>query len=199
MNIKYKNLFGRYSNFRLLDPDHEQGLRNAANEESTWRFMKLKGNGIFFDDWYQDLKQKEKLGLIVPYVIHDASSDSVIGAMGISNISEIDEKAEISGLWLHSASRGRRKVFYEGTYLVLKHMFEDQGINRLEIRADSRNITALNLYRNIGAVEEGVLRQNVRTQDGFIGDTAILSILKDEWSAIERTMSNVLYSRYSQN
>lgn len=194
MNVKYKDLPGRHATFRLLNPAHEQGLRNAANEESTWRFMKSKGHGIFFDDWYEDLKKKEKLGLIVPYVIHDTSSDAVIGAMGVSNISEIDEKAEISGLWLHSASRGRRKVFYEGTYMVLKHLFEDQAINRLEIRADSRNITALNLYRNIGAVEEGVLRQNVRTQDGFIGDTAILSILKNEWSSIEQTMSNALYS-----
>jgi RimJ/RimL family protein N-acetyltransferase len=55
------------------------------------------------------------------------------------------------------------------------------GIRRVEFRVDVRNARSQAAMKKLGAVREGVLRADRITWNGHVRDTALFSILKDEW------------------
>lgn len=68
--------------------------------------------------------------------------------------------------------------------LLMRHAFEEAGINRLALRADSRNTRSVAAIERLGAVREGVLREHRVAPDGSRGDTVYFSILAREWPAV---------------
>ncbi len=60
----------------------------------------------------------------------------------------------------------------------------DSGFRRVEFKVDTRNGRSMAAIAKLGAVHEGVLRKNLVTWTGFVRDTAIYSILADEWPAL---------------
>ena len=68
----------------------------------------------------------------------------------------------------------------EASELVIKHAFEQMNINRIQINCVEKNKDALSLYKRLGAVEEGRLRQAFYRQNRYL-DLMVFSILKDEY------------------
>jgi RimJ/RimL family protein N-acetyltransferase len=64
--------------------------------------------------------------------------------------------------------------------MMLARAFEC-GIRRVEFRVDSRNQRSQTAMKKLGAVREGVLRADRITWTGYVRDTVLFSILKDEW------------------
>jgi diamine N-acetyltransferase len=62
--------------------------------------------------------------------------------------------------------------------------FRDLGAHRFWLDVKGRNTRAQALYRSEGFVEEGRLRQAVRTGEGF-DDLIVLSLLADEHAALQ--------------
>lgn len=65
--------------------------------------------------------------------------------------------------------------------LLMRHAFEEAGVNRLALRADSRNTRSVAAIERLGAVREGLLREHRVAPDGSRGDTVYFSILAREW------------------
>jgi RimJ/RimL family protein N-acetyltransferase len=55
------------------------------------------------------------------------------------------------------------------------------GFRRVEFRVDARNLRSQAAMAKIGAVREGLLRQDRITWTGHVRDTVLFSILADEW------------------
>ena len=55
------------------------------------------------------------------------------------------------------------------------------GFRRIEFRVDARNARSQGAMAKLGAVREGVLRQDRITWNGHVRDTVLFSILADEW------------------
>lgn len=72
--------------------------------------------------------------------------------------------------------------------MLLQYAFEVLQINRVEFFIDSRNERSRAAIKKLGATEEGILRQHIILEDGFIRDTVVYSILKSEWPAV---LSNI--------
>jgi RimJ/RimL family protein N-acetyltransferase len=58
------------------------------------------------------------------------------------------------------------------------------GFRRIEFRVDARNARSQAALAKLGAVREGVLRQDRITWNGHVRDTVLFSILADEWRAL---------------
>ena len=71
-------------------------------------------------------------------------------------------------------------------YEILKYGFESLGLNRIELKADERNMQSRKAMLKLGATEEGTLRQHMKVQDGYLRNTVFYSILKSEWPEIKR-------------
>jgi len=68
-------------------------------------------------------------------------------------------------------------------HLMIDHAFAC-GFWRIEFTVDMRNARSLAAMEKLGAVREGVLRRNRVTWTGHIRDTALFSILADEWRMV---------------
>jgi RimJ/RimL family protein N-acetyltransferase len=67
--------------------------------------------------------------------------------------------------------------------LLLQMAFRDLGAHRFWLDVKSLNTRAQALYRNEGFIEEGRLRESVRTEDGY--DTLIvMAMLEREYEAL---------------
>lgn len=65
-------------------------------------------------------------------------------------------------------------------YLVMKHVFDELGFNKLICEVLAGNESAVNLYKSLGFQTEGVLRQQV-VKEGQPMDVIVLGILRQEW------------------
>ena len=68
-------------------------------------------------------------------------------------------------------------------HLMIDHAFAC-GFWRIEFTVDMRNGRSLAAMEKLGAVREGVMRRNRVTWTGHIRDTALFSILADEWQTM---------------
>jgi RimJ/RimL family protein N-acetyltransferase len=67
--------------------------------------------------------------------------------------------------------------------LMMGHAFES-GARRVVYRVDAINARSRAAVLKLGAVQEGILRQDRVTFTGRVRDTVIFSVLADEWPAV---------------
>jgi N-acetyltransferase len=71
----------------------------------------------------------------------------------------------------------------EAKLLMLEVAF-DSGFGRVKLQADARNARSRAAIAKLGATFEGIVRRDQRRADGTWRDTAVFSILADEWPAV---------------
>jgi RimJ/RimL family protein N-acetyltransferase len=80
---------------------------------------------------------------------------------------------------LRSTARGRG-VGTEATLLVLDHALADPAVNRVSLEVLALNERARRVYRRVGFVEEGTLREALWWHDRP-HDVIVMSVLRNEW------------------
>ena len=104
--------------------------------------------------------------------------DERIGYFRLSNYSDVNKNiyigADISPKF---KGKGLGKLSYEK---FIPFLFESYDLNKISLEVLSNNIIALNLYKKLGFVTEGVKRQEVYKNNQWI-DSIIMSILKNEY------------------
>jgi RimJ/RimL family protein N-acetyltransferase len=164
---------------RPLQAVDEVLLQTVANEKELWTF------GL------SDLSQPDELnkyihkaGTCAVWTIYDHKSNKVAGCTRLTDIDWKDERGQIGATWIGESWRGtglNRAMKYE----ILTYGFETLGLNRIEFRVDERNMRSRRAVMGIGAHQEGILRQHMKTHDGFLRNTVFYSILKSEWPRIK--------------
>jgi RimJ/RimL family protein N-acetyltransferase len=118
-------------------------------------------------------------------------ADSPLGAAGtLVGTSSLAEATIVhEHIHLGSTLYGRRwwgtQVNAEAKLLLLTHCFEDCGYGRVKIQTDALNTRSQAAIARLGATREGVLRRDMKREDGTFRDTVVFSILGDEWAAVK--------------
>ena len=90
---------------------------------------------------------------------------------------------------LGSTLYGRRwwgtQVNPEAKLLLMTHCFDDCRYGRVKIQTDALNARSQAAIAKLGARREGVLRRDVRREDGTFRDTVVFSVLKQEWPEVK--------------
>jgi diamine N-acetyltransferase len=89
----------------------------------------------------------------------------------------IELKRIVLGAALHGRGYGRIAI-----RLLAQMAFRDLGAHRFWLDVKARNLRAQALYRSEGFVEEGRLRESVRTEDGWDA-LVVMSMLESEHAA----------------
>jgi N-acetyltransferase len=119
------------------------------------------------------------------------TTDGDLGAagtlVGTSSLAEAHLANE--SIHLGSTLYGRRwwgtRVNPEAKLLLLAHCFDDCGYGRVKLQTDALNTRSQAAIARLGARREGVLRRDVRREDGSFRDTVVFSVLVDEWPAVK--------------
>lgn len=170
---------------RPLQQSDEELLWPIAQEKELWIYglkdLSIREN---LRQYIQSALADRAAGHCAVWTIVEAASGRVAGCTRLAEISWKDERGQIGWTWIGKEFQGsglNKAMKYE----VLKYGFETLGLNRIELKADERNVQSRKAILKLGATEEGTLRQHLKIQDGFIRNTVFYSILKSEWPAIK--------------
>ncbi|HET6511358.1 MAG TPA: GNAT family protein [Candidatus Kapabacteria bacterium] len=118
--------------------------------------------------------------------IFDKQAQTWVGSTSFYMVSEPNSRLEIGWTWLGKDHPGTG-INRHTKYLMLQHAFDTLGCERVEFMTDERNAQSRRAMEKIGCKLEGILRSHTLLNDGFRRNSAIYSILKQEWESMRDT------------
>lgn len=103
----------------------------------------------------------------------------------------LPDAAEIGWTWLAPKAQ-RSPINTEAKLLMLTHAFEVWQVRRMTLKTDERNMRSRNAIARLGANFDGVLRAHVPASDGGIRNSAMYSILAEEWPMVKARLEGFL-------
>lgn len=134
-----------------------------------------------------------------PLLVLDAGSGEVVGSSSYLDLDAANRSVEIGATWYAAAARGTR-INPACKLLMLEYAFGPMFAGRAErvtIKCDARNEHSQRAIAKLGAMREGVLRKHKVMSDGFVRDTVMFSVIRDEWPAVEARLRRRLAGRES--
>ena len=117
---------------------------------------------------------------IIRLAICNKASTTLIGAVYLLGIDWVNRSAEFA-IWIGEKSYQGKGAGFFAIRETLSHAFNDLNLHRIHLTVLATNQRAINLYKKIGFLEEGRLRQVVFKNGCFI-DMLQMSILASEFS-----------------
>ncbi|HEX3700614.1 MAG TPA: GNAT family protein [Phenylobacterium sp.] len=114
------------------------------------------------------------------------------GISCFSSIEAANGSVEIGGTYYRPELRGGA-TNPAAKRLMLSHAFE-AGARRVQFKVDAINARSRAAVLKLGAVQEGVLRQDRVCWTGRVRDTVIFSILSEEWPEVRERLDARLAS-----
>lgn len=177
-----------------LSASHAEGLAVAVQEGELWKLeftsVPAPADVAAFID--TALAQQQR-GESLPFAIVRKQDNAVIGCTRYMNIQLPHKRLEIGHTFIASSWQ-RTAVNTEMKREMLRHAFEDLGMNRVEFLTDFRNTRSRAAIERLGAQQEGILRSHMVMRDGHVRDTVIFSITRSEWPAVKQGLSRKLES-----
>jgi RimJ/RimL family protein N-acetyltransferase len=104
------------------------------------------------------------------------------------------DAVEIGSTWLAPQAQ-RTAINTHAKRLMLGHAFEAWEVRRVTLKTDARNARSRAAIERLGARLDGVLRAHMPGFDGAVRDTALYSILADEWPAVKARLHGFTMAR----
>lgn len=113
---------------------------------------------------------------------------TLVGTTSLMQADVVNESIHL-GSTLYGSRWWGTTVNPECKFLLLKHCFEDCRYGRVKIQTDVLNVRSTAAITKLGAVREGVIRRDMKREDGTFRDTVVFSILADEWPAVKENLA----------
>jgi RimJ/RimL family protein N-acetyltransferase len=124
-------------------------------------------------------------------VVEHVATRKLIGSTRYLNIDLANHRLEIGNTW-YAAAYQRSPVNTTCKILLLTHAFDTLGAVAVEFRTDERNVRSRQAILDLGAHHDGVLRHHMIMPDGWLRNTYVFSILRDEWPAVRDRLESRL-------
>ncbi len=156
---------------------HREPLRRACAEDpDVWAIYPMCFFGEHFDPAFDKCLRPGS----VAFAVH--SGDELVGMSSYLDVEPKHGSVQIGRTYFAPRMRGTgfngrvKRLMLERAYAA--------GFHRVEFKVDTRNGRSMAAIEKLGAVREGTLRKNLVTWTGYQRDTAVYSILADEWERL---------------
>ena len=172
-------LAGSTVTLRELKASDAPSLFTLLTTEEVSRFISPPPNTVEgFERFIAWTLRQRSVGSYACFAVTIDASDTAIGIFQLRQLEPGFGTAEW-GFALGSAYWGTG-VFQEGAELLVSFAIDTVGVHRLEARAAVRNGRGNGALRKIGAVQEGILRQSLQQEKGWV-DQTLWTLLRDDW------------------
>jgi len=164
-----------------LEDVHKEPLRAACEaDREIWEIYPYSMIGAHFDPFWIRIRAEQQAGRCVPFAV---MADGVcVGITRYLGIDPVNRSVEIGGTYYRPDQRGGT-VNPAAKHLLLDHAFA-QGARRVRFSVDAINARSRAAMVKLGAVQEGILRQDRICWTGRVRDTVVFSVLAREWPAV---------------
>ena len=202
-------LEGSHVRLEPLTADHAAGLlRAASGDRSTFGYTVVPHDAASVASYVDRALAHAADGDQVPFATVSLDLGRVVGSTRFYELEPWDwtglmagarptpptgmvDRASIGHTWLDPAVH-RTPVNTEAKLLMLDHAFHAWGARAVRLQTDARNERSRAAIARLGCSLDGVLRVDRPAPDGTVRDSAVFSMLADEWlSARQRLLERL--------
>ena len=188
-------LEGREVRLEPLSLAHEAALNAAAADGALWNLtVTTVPRPDAMRAWIEAALALQAQGLAQPFVTRRRSDGLIVGSTRYLKIGRANRKLEIGSTWLARGAQ-RSAINTEAKLLMLRHAFEQLGCIRVQFTTDALNTASRTAILRLGAVQEGILRNERIMPDGRRRDSVRFSILDSEWPSVRDRLTQMLEAR----
>ena len=172
-----------------LESAHFPELLEVGKDEKIWEYISI--NGADSDRLLLHLKSailKRGTGEQYPFTVIDVKTGKIIGSTLFHNIFPEHRKLEIGWTW-YDPAYWRTGYNRECKLLLLTYCFETLNTGRVQLVTDENNHRSRTAILGIGAKFEGILRKERIRANGAFRNTAMYSIIDEEWEEVKKKLS----------
>lgn len=185
-------LEGRGIRLEPMAPEHAPHLAEAAADGRLWElWMTFVPDRAGAGAYVAEALAGQRAGHMLPWVVRELSSGTVIGSTRYHDIAPELDRVEIGYTW-YAVSWQRTHVNTACKLLLLTHAFESLGARVVGLRTDNFNFASQRAIEALGAKRDGVIRHHRLRRDGSVRDSVIYSILASEWPDVKRHLTGRL-------
>ena len=180
MHIAAIPLEDRFVRLEPLAERHREGVRLAAEaDQDIWTIYPVSMIGEHFAPYWKQMMALVESDASRPFAV--MRGDDCVGVSSLMPDFP-NRTVEIGGTYYRPDARGG-PVNPACKRLMMAHAF-DNGAIRVGFKVDVLNARSRAAVLKLGAVQEGILRQDRTTWTGRIRDTVVFSVLADEWPGV---------------
>ena len=177
------------TNIALLRPIEENDfttfLQVAREDPGMWEYFSLNlADEVQLTRWMEMAFADKNANTRRPFTIIDKRTNAIAGSSSLGNISFYDKRVEIGWSWLGPAFRSTG-LNRHAKYAMMKYAFESLGFERVEFKTDVLNQRARQGLKNVGGIEEGILRSHMTMWNNRRRTSIYYSVLKEEWPGLK--------------
>lgn len=161
-------------------------LKEIIFDDEIWKYMGMYvRNNQDFENYIQSTLKQKEAGICYPFLIIDKATNRVAGSTRYGYLNHTSQKCEIGWTWYGKDFQGtglNKACKYE----LLNFGFENIQFRRIQFSADLENIRSQRAIENLGALKEGLFRNNYVDSEGNSKDDVYYSIILEEWQSTKR-------------
>ncbi|URD70802.1 GNAT family N-acetyltransferase [Leptospira borgpetersenii] len=190
------SLIGNHVELLPLRMEHCDALIQAVLDGELWKlWFTLVPSPDQMKSWIETALREQEQKQSLPFVVQLKVDRKIIGSTRYMNIEKTDRRLEIGSTW-YSKKFQKTFVNTECKLLLLEHAFENLNCIAVEFRTHRLNQNSRRAIERLGAVLDGILRNHRTMPNGTLRDTAVYSIISNEWPAIKSHLLFKLVSSF---
>ena len=178
-------LNGQHMSLKPLSLTHADDLAEAARDlQGLWYTMIPTP-----DEVPSEIRRRlslQQAGTMLPFAVLDTQGRAV-GMTTYMNVDAANRRVEIGSTW-YARQVQRTGLNTEAKLLMLGHAFDALDCIAVEFRTHFINHQSRRAIERLGAKLDGVLRNHMIMSNGTLRDTAVYSILQNEWPTVRANL-----------
>ncbi|MBH8599391.1 MULTISPECIES: GNAT family N-acetyltransferase [unclassified Thermoactinomyces] len=156
------------------------------NDPSIWTYTLTEiRTEKEMEDWVAEAIRLRLEKTALPFVVIIKDTNQVAGATRLFNMNGKQRCCELGSTW-YGVEYQRTFVNSEAKFLLLQFCFEELGLIRVQLKTDERNLRSQAAIERLGAVKEGILRNERILHNGYIRNAVLYSITNQEWEKVKQ-------------
>lgn len=186
---------GNFIRLEPLSEEHVSGLYEAIGHREVFEFGFGGGLSVFpetlegFREWADSYSTTANNRYAI-VLVGGPREGTVVGTTTLGDFDEPREAAHI-GWTAYDPRVWGTAVNPEAKLLLLQTAF-DAGFGRVKLQTDALNLRSRAAILKLGATFEGIVRREQPRPDGTWRDSAMFSVIVDEWPAVREGLEKRL-------
>lgn len=172
-----------------LRPMQESDIENLWKLTTTETFTYMLNQIQHMDEFekwmgsgYEHMQSTDST---IVFVVANTETDEMYGSTRIYNIDHSNKTCEI-GATYYGRTFQRTHINTTAKWLLLTYAFETLGMIRVQFKTDEENKVSQKAIERLGAIKEGVLRNERIRSTGKPRNAVVYSIIESEWGDVNK-------------
>lgn len=184
-------LCGAVVTLEPLNMSHVEHLKAAVMDGEYWKlWFASVPSPDQMESYVINAIEGTKKGNIA-FAVRLNETKNIVGTTRFYNVDELNKRPMLGYTW-YAKSVCRTGVNSECKFLLLQYVFEKKEAIAVEFRTHFFNEASKEAIERLGAKQDGILRAHQKMADGSIRDTAVYSILQEEWPTVKSNLLSKL-------